>query len=463
MSAGLKCQIRSSRPFSMNDLSTISQHLNRVVFYDVTRLVKKRNARVPSDVDRIDFAILDILSHDPSRVIHPVVEIDGKLLMMPADLAEGFLHSIRRCWTLGAEPDRTIGSLLERTGLAINPRGRFVGLHHGLGGPGATAFSRTSLQVLRTAADSMNGISRSLTRLGGKLRRSRYGHALEASDIVGATYLVASHDGAPARAGLLARLKRAGLSQIAVYLHDTIPLDFPEYATLASIERFKRYFDEVGDHCDTYFVNSSRTEDDLRRRLGSRVKSGHIHLAYPSELVPTAVRAPDPQSSKRAPGGTDAPYFITVGTIEPRKNHLLLLNLWRRLAADRMTPMPKLHIVGRRGWLNDGVTDLLDRCSDLQPHVIEHNSMGDDELCRLMQGATAMLLPSFVEGFCLPAVEARSFGVPVLSTGFPCDELGTGERDIVLDPLDGLAWYAAIRRLTTESLASMPGDPMGAK
>lgn len=447
----------------MNDLTAISQHLKRVVFYDVTRLVKKRNSRVASGVDRIDFAILDLLWSDPSHVVHPVVEIDGRLLVMPGDLSDSFLRSLRGCRFSGKEPDRAIGRLLERTGLAINPGGAFDGLRGRLERSGGTASSQAGPRPVHMAVDGLNGISRWLTRQGGKLRRSRYGQALEASDIAGATFFVASHDGAPGRAGLLAKLKKAGVSQIAVYLHDTIPLDFPEYATAESLKRFERYFDEIGTHCDVYFVNSRRTESDLRRRLGSRAEAARICLAYPRELVQARDAAPEPSSLKRTPGGDAAPYFVTVGTIEPRKNHLLLLNLWRRLASEQATEVPKLHIVGRRGWLNDGTTDLLDRCPALQAHVIEHNSMGDEELRRMMQGAVAMLLPSFVEGFCLPALEARVLGVPVVSSGFPCDELGTGARDMIIDPLDGIAWHSAIRRLTAESMTSISGGSMDAQ
>jgi len=447
----------------MNDLHAISQHLNAVVFYDATRLVKKRNARVPSGVDRIDLAILEILWNEPSHVVHLVVEIDGRLLVMPRDLSEAFLGSLRRCRVLGEEPDRALASRLERTGLAINPVGAFDGLRRKVGGAGSSGASRAGMRSLRMAADGLNALSRWVTRQGGKLRRSRYGHTIEASDIAGATYLVASHDGAPGRSGLLAKLRNAGVSQIAVYIHDTIPLDFPEYATPESVKRFDRYLDEVANHCDLYLVNSRLTEADLRRRLGNRMETAGVCLAYPSELVPEAHHPDDPRPADQSPGGKAEPYFITVGTIEPRKNHLLLLNLWRRLASEQATQVPKLHIVGRRGWLNDGTTDLLDRCPALQAHVIEHNSMGDDELRQLMRGAAAVLLPSFVEGFCLPALEARVLGVPVVSTGFPCDELGTGERDIVLDPLDGPGWYSTILRLTAESLTPISGSSMGAE
>jgi len=438
----------------MNDLRSISGHLNRVVFFDVTRLVKKRNSRVPSGVDRIDLAILEILSNDASHVVRFVVEIDGRLLVMPGEMSEAFLLSLRRCRELGDEPDRALGSRMERTGLAINPIGAFDGLRQRMTG--------ARMQSLQAAVDGVNVLSRWITRQGGKLRRAIHTDALEAGDIVGATYFVASHDGAPASPGLLAKLRKAGASQIAVYIHDTIPLDFPEYATPASIKRFERYLDEVADHCDLYLVNSKRTEADLRRRLGARMGEARVCLAYPTELVPgaedlSAVRA------RTGSRGTAEPYFITVGTIEPRKNHLLLLNLWRRLASEPGFRVPKLHIVGRRGWLNDGTTDLLDRCPALQAHVVEHNSMGDGELRDLMRGATAMLLPSFVEGFCLPALEARVLGVPVVSSGFPCDELGTGERDLVLDPLDGAGWYSAILRLTAESMASISGGSMGAE
>src|ERR1700710_674754 len=103
-------------------------------------------------------------------------------------------------------------------------------------------------------------------------------------------------------------------------------------------------------------------------------------------------RGPPPKKS-------DRPYFLCVGTIEPRKNHLLLLHLWRRMVALHGNRAPRLLIVGKRGWENENVLDLLDRCPALRGHVIELGTVPDSKLTALLRGAQALLMPSFAEGF----------------------------------------------------------------
>lgn len=139
------------------------------------------------------------------------------------------------------------------------------------------------------------------------------------------------------------------------------------------------------------------------------------------------------------------PYFLCVGTIEPRKNHLLLLNLWRDMA-ERMpaAAVPKLVIVGRRGWENEQVLDMLDRCPALVPHVEERNGCSDRALRDLLRGARALLLPSFAEGYGMPVAEALSVGTPVICSDLPALHEAGGDAPDFRDPLDGPGWRAAI-------------------
>jgi len=141
--------------------------------------------------------------------------------------------------------------------------------------------------------------------------------------------------------------------------------------------------------------------------------------------------------------GVKRPYFIVLATIEPRKNHLLLLHLWRRMAADTAMP-PRLIIAGRRGWENEMVVDMLERCEAIADAVVERPLVPDAELGRLLRGARALLLPSFAEGYGLPVAEALAAGTPVICSDLPAlREIG-GDVPEYFDPMDGLAWHATI-------------------
>jgi glycosyltransferase involved in cell wall biosynthesis len=141
----------------------------------------------------------------------------------------------------------------------------------------------------------------------------------------------------------------------------------------------------------------------------------------------------------------ERPYFVCVGTIEPRNNHMLLLHVWRRLSerfgADNV---PKLIVIGRRGWENEQIVDLLERCTALKGCVEEFNHMPDVQAAALLSGAQALLLPSFAEGYGMPVTEALSLKVPVLCSDLPSlREAGSNVPEF-LDPLDGPAWSRAI-------------------
>jgi len=134
-----------------------------------------------------------------------------------------------------------------------------------------------------------------------------------------------------------------------------------------------------------------------------------------------------------------------VGTIEPRKNHLLLLNLWRHMA-ETLPPdsIPRLIIVGRRGWENEQVVDMLERCVALRGHVEEWNGCSDRQMNALLRGARALLLPSFAEGYGMPVAEALAAGIPVLCSELPALREAGGEAPDYLDPLDGPGWLTHI-------------------
>jgi len=133
----------------------------------------------------------------------------------------------------------------------------------------------------------------------------------------------------------------------------------------------------------------------------------------------------------------DRPYFVTVGTIEPRKNHALLLDVWQRLGPDA----PRLLICGARGWNNNAVFAALD---SKPANVVELSGLTDSELAGVIKGAQALLFPSFAEGFGLPPLEALSLGTPVVCADLPVLTETIGANGIYLDPSNPSAWEMAV-------------------
>lgn len=142
------------------------------------------------------------------------------------------------------------------------------------------------------------------------------------------------------------------------------------------------------------------------------------------------------------------PYFVMLSTIEGRKNHLLVLHVWREWAqqcARVGTQPPMLVLIGQRGWECEQVLDLLERSQGVRSCVVELNHCSDFELAQILGQAQALLFPSFVEGFGMPLVEALGAGVPVIASDIPVFvEIAQGIPEL-LNPLDGPAWLRCVQ------------------
>jgi glycosyltransferase involved in cell wall biosynthesis len=199
-------------------------------------------------------------------------------------------------------------------------------------------------------------------------------------------------------------------------------------------------------HGSSVLTNSAFTALELRRHAaGLGVPTPPVDVALLSAgFTDTALpSAADPAK----------PYFVVVGTIEPRKNHMLLLHVWRQMA-ERFGPnIPKLLIIGRRGWENENAIDLIERCAAIHDHVLECGSVPDAVLRRLMKGASAVLFPSFVEGYGMPLAEALMLGVPVIASDIEVFREIAGGIPEFLNPLDGPSWLRVVQDY------AQPGSP----
>jgi glycosyltransferase involved in cell wall biosynthesis len=224
-------------------------------------------------------------------------------------------------------------------------------------------------------------------------------------------------------------------ARLVCLVHDLIPIAFPEYARPGGAALHLRRMETVAALSDGIIANSRATLDALRPILD---RSGRTPLTTVAHLG-AEYRSP-PATSR-----SDRPYFVCVGTIEPRKNHLLLLHLWRAMSERYgAEAIPKLVLIGRRGWENEQVIDMLERCPALTGCVEEHAGLPDREVQAIIAGARALLLPSFAEGYGMPVAEALALKVPVVCSDLAALREAGGDVPLFLDPLDGPAWRTAI-------------------
>lgn len=229
---------------------------------------------------------------------------------------------------------------------------------------------------------------------------------------------------------------RAEQARFVCLVHDLIPIEFPEYARPNGAATHRRRVETMASLADGLIANSQATADSMARFLTGRtpppIRVAHLGC----DPLPEAADGSLPVAQ---------PYFVVLSTIEPRKNHLLLLHIWRRMM-ETLGPerTPHLAIVGRRGWENENVLDMLERCEAIRDHVHEMAGLSDRGVSALLRNARALLLPSFAEGFGMPVTEALMVGTPAICSDLPALREAGGNVPEFIDPLDGPAWTDAI-------------------
>lgn len=228
-------------------------------------------------------------------------------------------------------------------------------------------------------------------------------------------------------------------------VHDLIPLYYPEYCSPGRGHEYLGMFNCLIKHAHGILTNSQSTLEELQSFAASQQKQLpstqavllgsdlHLNLATPSTAPPLS-----------------QPYFVILGTIEPRKNHLLLLQVWRRLVEQLKEKTPRLVIIGQRGWELENIVDYLERCEILREFVLEI-LVNDNELVNYLCHARALLFPTFAEGYGMPLAEALSLKVPVIASNLQVFKEIARDIPEYIDPLDGLTWLNTIKAYTHEN------------
>ncbi len=240
------------------------------------------------------------------------------------------------------------------------------------------------------------------------------------------------------RALLLAQLRDRGV-HVAVLVYDLLPQRRPEWFEPTLVEVSDHTLRAQMTHAELVFAISRHTATDLadwtrQHRIGAPdavvVTLGADLPALDASPVPTPVALDGHH------------HVLVVGTVEPRKNHTVLLDAfdrWRHLGSDL-----HLVIVGRPGWHNDDVIARIESHPELGRSLHWLRDCDDATLAGLYRSATVVAVPSITEGFGLPVVEALSYGVPVVaSNGGALPEAAAGYAELVA-PDDVGGWVRAI-------------------
>ena len=153
-----------------------------------------------------------------------------------------------------------------------------------------------------------------------------------------------------------------------------------------------------------------------------------------------------PPDMARLVSGELGPFFLFVGTIEPRKNLPTLFRAYEAYRARAGRRAATLVLAGAPGWRNEAELREIERLR-AAGHLAWFQAATDEHLLLLYNAATALVLPSRYEGFGLPALEAMACGTPVLASDAASLPEVVGDAGVLLPPDDIDAWAEALREI----------------
>jgi len=239
---------------------------------------------------------------------------------------------------------------------------------------------------------------------------------------------------------LFPRLFRFSRGRRMATIHDLGLFKVPWAVRPDSAEALREQLDRTLFEADLLITPSEAVRGELIERGVSPERVRAIH--HGTGTVTGEAAGP-------LPPGTPARYALHVGTMEPRKNLPALLAAWRLLRARGIDP-PTLVLCGGWGWQAGEIRREIEAAAR-EGWALHAGYVGAGELAALYQEAELVALPSFYEGFGLPAIEALRAGAPLVASDIP----------VLREVAGGAALYAPPDRpdLWADRIAELLADP----
>ncbi len=227
-------------------------------------------------------------------------------------------------------------------------------------------------------------------------------------------------------------------------VHDIIPFVHPEWVPALRGERMRSGYRSVVARCRHLIANSEATRQDVSRHLGAGLdRITTVHLGGDKQLpnVETA------EAEQLIAGlGLRPGYVLCVGSLEPRKNLLRVVEAYSGLHA----PRPALVIAGGATF-GQGQLHQLVQQQQLEQDVRFTGHIPSLTLAALYRCAAVFVYPSLYEGFGLPPLEAMQLGCPVITSNVSSLPEVVGDAALQIDPLDTGAIADAMEQLLVDT------------
>lgn len=198
--------------------------------------------------------------------------------------------------------------------------------------------------------------------------------------------------------------------KIVQVAYDMLPIIAPQYSG-HSTDWLKKYAESIYPICDIILSISENTKKDINAWMKKNNMARPVIKVFRlgDNFKISSPVAPVTVGERLVKGG----YILCVGTVEARKNHALLYYAYKRAVSKKIS-LPKMVIVGRRGWRAGDIFDIITTDPETCNTFIMLEDTSDEELAWLYGNCAFSIYPSFYEGWGLPIAESMYYGVPCI-------------------------------------------------
>lgn len=234
-----------------------------------------------------------------------------------------------------------------------------------------------------------------------------------------------------------------------VTIFDLSYLYFPQMFTKKDLYQLKNWTEYSIKNANHIVTISQASKKDIMKNYHR--KKDDITVAYPgykSELM-KPIKDPEKVEKILKKYNIDFPYVIFIGTIQPRKNLLRLIEAFKNIDNVKLVVVGKIKGEGRQAWMFD---EILNKPKELkiEDKIVFVGFVSDEDMVGLLNGATAFILPSLYEGFGIPVVDALGCGVPVIVSNVSSLPEVVGDAGLLVDPNSVDQIEQAIRVISTD-------------
>ena len=190
-----------------------------------------------------------------------------------------------------------------------------------------------------------------------------------------------------------------------VTIHDLSYIYFPDEFLKKDLYQLKNWTEYALIKSSKIIAVSKTTKKDIIHEYS--IPNEKIEVVYNGYTTYNLSTTPCPLQP------ISKPYFLSIGTLQPRKNLRLLIDAFSQF--HKIHPEFKLILAGKKGWLYENIFKQVETLK-MKDCVIFPGFVSEEEKNNLYQQATAFILPSLYEGFGIPLLEAMAHGCPVLSS-----------------------------------------------